>query len=172
MVLTPMPVPPSSMRRASEMAARACLVAEYMPMYGGAMCPATEETLTMWPRRWSLHVGDGGLDAVDRAPDVDLEEVAGVLEVAVGDRREEADAGVVDQDVDRAELLDGLADQRFDGEPLGDVGRDDEAAAGERSEVGGDALELVAGAGGEDDVGAALRRTPWRSRGRCRKRRR
>ena len=60
------------------------------------------------------HVGRDGLDAVDGAPEVGLEEVAGVFEVTVGDGGEEADTGVVDEDVDGVVLLDGAADERFD----------------------------------------------------------
>ena len=51
--------------------------------------------------------------------------MAGVVEVAVGDGGEEANAGVVDEDVDGVVLLDGTPHERFDGEAVCDVDGDD-----------------------------------------------
>ena len=67
-----------------------------------------------------------------------------------------AAAGVVNQDVDFAELLDRRLGERVDLRRDGDVGRHDQAfAAGFFDGVGG-LVELRLGARGRDDVGARL----------------
>src|SRR5574341_224412 len=68
-----------------------------------------------------LHVGYGRLDAVNRTPEVHVEKALHVLQVAVGDGREQPHTGVVDQDVNGAKLLHRLAHEGLDGQPVCDV---------------------------------------------------
>ena len=67
-----------------------------------------------------------------------------------------ADAGVVDEHVDPAELRHRLVDQALALLGVGHVGRDRVHAAAGRAHRVGDALELLDPAGAEHDVGAGL----------------
>ena len=83
-----------------------------------------------------------------------------------------ADAGVVDQHVDPAELRHGRVDQRLALRRVGDVGgHGDHPAAGGPDQLGG-LLELLDAAGAQDQVGArlgqTLRRRPRPARSRRR----
>ncbi len=101
------------------------------------------------------HVRHGGLDAVDGTPEVDVHQVVHVVQAAVGDGAEEADAGVVHQHIHAVELFHRAPDERLHGEAVGDIGGNDQAVAGVVGQLGGQGFELVAVAGGEDNVGAA-----------------
>ena len=59
----------------------------------------------MWPSSCCSISGRNDLDAVDRSPQVDAEHPLPVVDRRLGDRGEEADAGVVAQDVDGAERV-------------------------------------------------------------------
>jgi hypothetical protein len=86
-------------------------------------------------------------------------EVERRLEGLVGElehRRGRRSPGVVDQDVDPPELLDGLGDQPVQVAGLVDVAGDRQGAAPEAADLLGGHLDLLGGAGGADHVGAGL----------------
>ena len=81
-------------------------------------------------------------------------------------------AGVVDDDVDAAELGHRPGDDVFDGFVVVDVARDHERAPAEAADLLGDRVELLLGARREHDVGAGFGVGPRGLRRRCRGRRR
>ena len=72
---------------------------------------------------------DGGLGGEQKAEHVDVEDLVVVLFGDGFDRRELVDAGVVDQDVEAAELLDGCVDDALRLGGLGDVAADGDGFA-------------------------------------------
>jgi hypothetical protein len=74
-------------------------------------------------------VQDGGLARQNRGANVDVQEGVDVCERHVLDLGEADDPSVVDEDVQAAERLDGLADGRPDRVRVGAVGLDGDAAA-------------------------------------------
>ena len=91
----------------------------------------------MWPLPWARIPGQHGLDRVDHAEVVGVEERADLGVLALLDRGEVAVAGVVDQHVDPAEGLLGRGDRARDLGLVGDVERDGERAV---AEVGDEVL--------------------------------
>jgi hypothetical protein len=95
-------------------------------------------------------VGGGGLDGAEHAPDVDRDDPVELLEREVLDGRGEGDGGVVDEDVQCAEVLCGAADCGLDGFMVRVVRLHGQGACRL-----GDGVGLVLGAGvGEGDLGA------------------
>ena len=72
---------------------------------------------------------NGGLGGEEKAEDVEVELTVEVLGGDGVERREFEDAGVVDEDVDLAELLDGGGDESVDLILFGDVGADGDGLA-------------------------------------------
>jgi hypothetical protein len=70
------------------------------------------------------------------------------------DRAAGLGSGVVDQDVDAAEGLDGAVEEALGGLEITDVDRGDERSAAGVGDLGGHALEAGAAARGEDDLAA------------------
>ncbi len=66
-----------------------------------------------------------GLDTVDGAPEVDVEQVVHVVQAAVGDGGEESHASIVDEHVQAVEFLHRAPDERLHGQAVGDIGGDD-----------------------------------------------
>jgi hypothetical protein len=87
---------------------------------GSENTPAIEDTWMMWPPPWPAGAA-GGLGDPQRAEQVDLDLVAGLLLGDLLDHAEQAVAGVVDHDVEAAEVVDGLLHGGGDGRPVGDV---------------------------------------------------
>ena len=87
---------------------------------------------------------DRGLRGEQEAEDVDVEHLVEVFFGDGLDGRELVDAGVVDEDVEAAEVLDGGVDDALGLGGLGDVAAD------------GDGLAAGGGDGGDDGVGAGL----------------
>ena len=81
-----------------------------------------------------------------------LEEPGARVEERAGHRA----AGVVHDDVDAAELRDRARDDLLEHVVVVDVGRDDERLAAGGAHVGGDLVELLLRARGQDDVGARV----------------
>ena len=83
-------------------------------MPGNAIVAATEEMLMIAPPlpagAVGTHRAQAVLEAERGAEDVDLEHRADVVRVDLGDQAGDLDAGVVDQDVEPAELVDGGGD--------------------------------------------------------------
>ena len=83
-------------------------------MPGKAMVAATEAMLMMLPPLPAAPAGPHGaqavLDAERRAEEVDVEHLADLVGLDLGEQAGDLDAGVVDQDVEAAEVLDRLAD--------------------------------------------------------------
>ncbi len=104
------------------------------------------------PAPLPTHVGDGRLNAVDGAPEVDGEQVMHVVHTAGRYRREQPHAGVVHQHVDAVELLHGAPHQRLHGQAIGHVRRHHQSPAGVVGELRRQGVQLLAVARGEDDV--------------------
>ena len=83
--------------------------------------PACEATLTMCPGRVAGMRFEGELGTGDRSVQVDVDLAAESLVLLV-DRRHRHDPGVVDHDIERAELaLGGLIEEGGEGGAAGDV---------------------------------------------------
>ena len=131
------------------------LVAEYGPRCAKPECPAIGAALMIVPpRSLPAHLLRGRLDAVHDAEDVDPEQCLKVLRSGFKQELDLGDPGVVDEDVDAAELARGPLDEPEDGVAVGDVGRDRDRPAAE----GADLLGHLLGTFGVDvvdgDVGA------------------
>ena len=87
---------------------------------------------------------DGGLRGEQKAEDVDVEDLVELLFGDGLDGGELVDAGVVDENVETAEVLDGRVDDALGFGGLGDVAAD------------GDGLATGGGDGGDDGFGAGL----------------
>ena len=105
-----------------------------------------------------LHAGHRGADGVERRRQVDGDDRVPLLDREFLDRRDVLDAGIVDQDVARAELLFGRLDHRGDLGRLGHVGRRIERLDAELLlDAGALLLDLGRSAEAVDhDVGAVL----------------
>ncbi len=77
----------------------------------------------------------------DRTQQIDLDHAPVVLALLGGERAEQHDAGVVDQDVDPAQLLPHPLRGGYQGVAVGDVGCDGEGAAAELLGEGGDPVD-------------------------------
>ena len=86
------------------------------------------------------HLLGRGLDAVDDAEDVDVEDLPQVVGRHVQEGLDLGDARVGDHDVDAAELVGGPVDEREDGVAVGDVGRYRDRAATGVGDLLGDRL--------------------------------
>lgn len=107
----------------------------------------------------AAHAGQDGIDAVDDAEQVDLQDGVDLLGGELGGPRLAADAGAGDQHVDRAEAVFQLADGGAGGGQVGDVGPGggQDRAGGQR---GGKGVErLAAGIDGGDPRTSAASRT-------------
>jgi hypothetical protein len=98
-----------------------------------------------------------GRDAVEHAPEVDVDHRRPAADVEVGDRPDLADAGVADQHVKPAELLDGRVYQAVEVRLAGDV-----RGAGDRTpavvaDLLRELVQAVGAARAQGDDGAALR---------------
>ncbi len=69
-----------------------------------------------------LHAGQRGADRMEGRAHVDRDDLVPLLDREFLDRRDELDAGIVDEDVDRAELALGIRDHLGDLVALGHVG--------------------------------------------------
>ena len=95
-------------------------------------------------------MGGRGLHGAEHAPDVDGDQPVELLQREVLDRRGVGDAGVVDEDVQSAEMLRGAADRGPDGFVVRVV-----RLRGQGARRVGHSVGLVLGAGvGEGDLGA------------------
>ena len=118
--------------------------------------PIAEEMLTIAPLALLEHVRHRGLAQHERGGGVEVE---GALEVAgagVEERPGDGAAGVVHDDVEPAELVDGTAHERDHRVVLDHVGGDHERRAAEVPDLPGHDLELLGGPGREQDVGTRL----------------
>ena len=71
-----------------------------------------------------LHVRHDGPECVEGAREIDVDNAVPVLVGYVSEAAlQGVDAGVVYQDIDASEMLDGLVRKGFDRVPAGDVGR-------------------------------------------------
>ena len=111
------------------------------------------------PRRLRIargHASGDRLRGEERALEVGVQDLVpiglGLLEHRLGDR----DAGVVDQDVERAERALDLVQRALDRGALGHIERDARRATARRSDLPAELLELVRLARGEADRGAAV----------------
>ena len=128
-------------------------------MPGKAMVAATEATLMMLPplppvaRAAGAHGAEAVLDAERRAEEVDVEHLADLVGLDLGEQAGDLDAGVVDQDVEAAEVLDGLADRPLPAVVAGDVEGDEAVLLAETlgDRAAGLLLEV-----GDDDGGAGV----------------
>ena len=110
--------------------------------------------------RAGLHHPAARLGHPVAAVEVDVDDLPELLGRLAGGRDGGADAGVVDQHVDPAELRHRRVDQRLALCRVGDVGGHGEhPAAGGPDQLGG-LLELVDAAGAQDHVGAGLGQAP------------
>lgn len=96
------------------------------------------------------HAGDGELGEVEGGEEVELEHVADGFVVGLPGGLIEADAGVVDEDIDAAVVGEGGFDEVAAKIRVGEVAGDGEVAGLSGMGLGGD------GAGGESEAGAAL----------------
>ena len=101
-----------------------------------------------------LDLADAVLAAQEHAVEVDRMHAAPFLERDVLDRLAEPDAGGVEQNVDRAELVDGFGDRGLPVVLAGDVELHEMAG---RAQLVGHRLAAVGGDVGDDDPGAFLR---------------
>ena len=76
----------------------------------------------MRPHFLRLHARHRGADGVEGGGQVDGDDLVPFLDREFLDRRDELDAGIVDQDIDRAELLLGVGDHGGDLVALAHVG--------------------------------------------------
>jgi AcrR family transcriptional regulator len=105
------------------------LVAEYTAMEGQAIVAATDATFTMAPPLLAgparPHRAERVLDAQRGADDVYVQHATGLDRVEVDDQAGDLDPGIVDQDVEAAERVDGVGDRVFPGGLLGDIEGDE-----------------------------------------------
>ena len=106
--------------------------------------------------RARLHHAPAGLRHPVGAVEVDVDHPPELLRRLARGGHGGADAGVVDQHVDAAELAHGLLDHARAVLGLGDVGGDGDAAAAERLDALGGLLEPLGAAGADRDVGAGF----------------
>ena len=100
-----------------------------------------------------LDLGDAVLAAEEHAVEVDGVHAAPLLERDVLDRLAEADAGGIEQDVNGAELVDGLGDRGLPVVLAGDVELHEMAG---RAQLVGHRLAAIDGDVGDDDLRAFL----------------
>lgn len=98
-----------------------------------------------------LEEGHRGVDRADAGHDVDVEHVGPALEALSAAHR----AGVVDDDVESAERLSGVADELLDGVTVGHVGGGSVDGA-ERCQLGLCGANALFAAGADRDRGALL----------------
>ena len=105
--------------------------------------------------RGVLEVGEARLGEPERAPHVDLEDLAPLHEVDRVERLERVHAErVVDEHVEPAELVDGAGDERRDLLGVDEVGRHRERPAAVGLDLGLHLGEVVGVAGRQHDGGA------------------
>ena len=97
---------------------------------------------------------DGGAGGVEQALQVEVDHPLPFLGGRVLDRPQEHHAGVVDDDVEPAQLVDRAVDGGDRLLLLGDVGLDRERGVPRSADLGRQALEPLEPAGGDRDLGA------------------
>ena len=103
-----------------------------------------------------LHDLDRFLRAQEHAGEVGIDDLLpGLVGQVLERHRRRADAGIVEQDVEAAEGLLGLGEQRLDRRGIADVGGDGEALGAGRLSLAHGLFQLVRAASGEDG-GVAL----------------
>src|SRR6202042_1545487 len=98
-----------------------------------------------------------GRDAVEHAPEVDVDHRRPAVDVEVGHRPDLADAGVADQHVEPAELLNGRVYQALEVRAAGDVGRAGDGTPAVVADLVRELVQAVGTARAQGDGGAALR---------------
>jgi cobyrinic acid a,c-diamide synthase len=98
-----------------------------------------------------------GRDAVEHTPEVDVDHRRPAVDVEVGHRPDLADAGVADQHVEPAELLDGPAYQALEVRAAGDVGGAGDGSPAVVADLLRELVQSVGAARAKGDDGAALR---------------
>ena len=169
MSVTLMPKPATSWASAWLKPSSAHFDAWYMPMFGNARDPADRGHLQDVARALLAQERQRGLGHPERAEQVGLDLVAGVGLAELLDHAELPVAGVVDDDVEPAEVLVRLRDGGEVGRAVGDVERERQhrvAVLLRRGRRG----SSVAGGRGDASRRARGRRSPTRgrSRGTCR----
>ena len=92
------------------------------------------------------HVRDDRLNAMNGAPEVDVEQMVHVVQAAGRDRREQPDAGVVHQHVHTTELLNGAPHQRLHSQAVGHISRNNKTTPWIVDKLAGQGIQLVAAA--------------------------
>ena len=101
-------------------------------------CALDDEIVTIRPQRACEHVGNGGLQAVERAGEVDGEDALPALDRDVRKGLERVETGAGDHDLDGSELRAHLVEGSVDGSAVGDVGlRGDRGGSGLAQVLGG-----------------------------------
>ena len=108
------------------------------------------------------HLGQHGTKAVVETQQVDLDVTGEQVTVPRCRVHLLPEAGVVDDHVDRADLVADFCGRRVEGRAVGHVDGDDGHPAR------GDGVELVLATSGDRHSGAAVREVRWRARRRCR----
>ena len=103
-------------------------------------------------RRW----GSAALRQRERGAHVEVERALERPHVGVDERHRHRTADVVHHDVEATELGHRGVDETGDGVEVGQVGGDHHGAPAPLLHLRGDVVELVGGAGGDDDVGTGL----------------
>ncbi len=128
------------------------LVAEYGPRYAKPECPAIGAALMIVPPVPCRRICSA--DAVHDAEDVDPEQCLEVLRIGLKQELDLGDPGVVDEDVDAAELARDPLDEPEDGVAVGDVGCDRDRPAAEGADLLGHLLGTFGINVVDGDVGA------------------
>ena len=124
---------------------------------------------TRWPRLRDEEAREDDLHPVEDAGDVDVDLALGGLVGLLEERAELHDPRVVDEDVDRPELLLGVLDELLDRRAVGDVELEGDRP---RAELVGGALRLGEVEVADRDLHPLPDEAPRRSPCRCRARRR
>ena len=118
----------------------------------------------MWPQRALLHGGDDRPAAQERGPRVDAHDEIEPLRRRVGQRPPPQRTGVVDEDVDAAEALEGAGGDGLDLRLVAHVARHGQRPAAGRLDLGGDLVDRAGellrrglAARGDDDGAARPR---------------
>ena len=136
----------TSWRRPSAMACTAHLVAEYSEP-GRFTRPATEPVTRKWPASCFLKWPSDGADGQRRAVDVGVDHRAPVLRALLQEPARGAEAGVGEEGVQTAELLQRGGHGGLLVVPLGHVAAHGQGGA--VAQLGGQVVDLVLGARGQ-----------------------
>jgi hypothetical protein len=111
-------------------------------------------TTSAQPRGGGEEVGEGGMCGVDQPLEVEVDHPVPLLGGGVLDRPEQHLAGVVDDDVEAAQLVDGAVDGGDCLLLVGDVGLDRQGGVTVTTDLAGQTLEAFQSAGRDGDLGA------------------